>query len=88
MANTPKKDVSKPASKPASKPVPKKPTTATPDGQTKRQRQVKPSTISVKTTKSSSATPIYDSVVKQHGYDPLKKNVSKPATKAPAKKRS
>jgi hypothetical protein len=80
MANTPKKSVSKPAAK--------KPTTATEQGPTKRQRQVRPSTISVKTTKSSSATPIYDSVVKQHGYDPLQKKVSKPATKAPAKKRS
>jgi hypothetical protein len=77
---TPKKSVSKPASK--------KPTTATEQGPTKRQRQVKPSTISVKTSKPSSPTPIYDSVVREKGYDPLKKKVSKPATKAPAKKRS
>jgi hypothetical protein len=88
MANTPKKAVSKPAVKaPAKKAV--KPTTTTPDVPTKRQKQVKPSTISVKTTKPSSATPIYDSVVKEKGFDPLKpkKSVSKPAVKTPVKKK-
>jgi hypothetical protein len=43
----------------------------------------------VKAPKSSSATPIYDSVVKEKRFDPLKpkKSVSKPAVKAPVKKK-